>query len=175
VVQSPSILDPETEKGGITTESRPRLVDLNAYIPGVLTWVYNRLSSNATKSFQRWYGLGITEWRVLAYLGVNREGTAANISRIINLDKAATSRSINSLKLAGLLKTHQMPGRNIRLTITITGQRKFDEMSLLALDREQALLHGFSIGERALLNEMLHRMLANMDLVEQVVPRGKSL
>jgi DNA-binding MarR family transcriptional regulator len=145
--------------------------DLNDYIPGILTQLYNRFSSDASKAYRKWYGLGVTDWRVLAYLGVNDSGTAAVISRLINLDKAATSRSISFLKKQGLLDTEQMPGRNVRLTITPAGQRKFDEIVVLALEREHALLQGFSHGERALLTEMIRRMLANLDLVTQVAPR----
>lgn len=148
------------------------LTDLNNYIPGVLTWVYNRLSSDASRSYRHWYDLGVTDWRVLAYLGVNKHGTAANISRIVNLDKAATSRSIAFLKDKGLLVTEQLPGRNIRLSLTQEGMTRFREVAVLALDREQALLKGFSTGERQMLNEMLHRMLTNLDAVAQVVPRS---
>lgn len=154
--------------------TEPELTDLDRFIPGVLTWVYNRLSSDASRSYRQWYDLGVTDWRVMAYLGVNGHGTAANISRIINLDKAATSRSIAMLRDRGLLVTEQLPGRNIRLTLTPDGIKRFREVAVLALDREQALLTGFSSGERIMLNEMLHRMLANMDRVTKVVPRGRT-
>lgn len=152
----------------------PQMLKLNDYIPAVLTWVYNRLSSDASKSYRQWHGVGVTDWRVLAFLGVNKQGTAAAIGRIINLDKAATSRSIAFLKARHFVKTQQMPGRNVLLTLTEQGRKKFNEIATHALDREAALLEGFSNAEKALLNKMLHRMLANLDRVSGVVPRASS-
>lgn len=151
---------------------RKKLNNLDDYIPGVITWIYNRMSSDASQLYRKWYKLGVTDWRVLAFLGVNREGTAASISRYINLDKAATSRSITSLCAQGLINAEQMPGRNIRLTLTTEGHAKFEQISVVALEREAALLHGFSNGERQMLNEMLHRLLANLDRVRAVRPPG---
>lgn len=150
----------------------PHLTELNDFITGVITWLYNRLSADSSRSYRQWYGLGVTDWRVLAYLGVNKEGTAATISRIISLDKAATSRSIQLLKSEGFLHTTQITGRKIFLTLTEAGRKMFDEISVLALDRETALLTGFSKGEIVLLNEMLHRMLGNIELVSTIVPRS---
>lgn len=152
-------------------ERKPVLLELRSYIPALLTWVYNGLSSDASKAFRKWHGLGVTDWRVLAFLGVNNEGTAATISRIISLDKAATSRSIRFLKDADLVATEQLPGRNIRLMLTPLGRKKFEEVAVLALDREEALLTGFSQGERALLRELLHRMHTNLTKVSKVLPR----
>jgi DNA-binding MarR family transcriptional regulator len=152
-------------------DPHPKLTDLNEFIPGVITWLYNRYSADSSRSYRNWYGLGVTDWRVLAYLGVNKEGTAATISKFINLDKAATSRSIQMLKSEGLVEITQTTGRKIFLILTPAGQKAFDEISVLALDRESALLTGFSKGEISLLNEMLHRMLANVPLVSHVMPR----
>lgn len=145
-------------------------LDLNNYVPALLIWLTNKLSSEASRSYRAWYGLGITEWRVLAYLGVYENGTAALICKLIGLDKAATSRSIVTLKQRRLIKTRQLKGRNVELTITDAGRKKYQAILALALRREEALLDGLSEKKRRSLISMLHIMLRNLEAVAAVKP-----
>jgi DNA-binding MarR family transcriptional regulator len=143
---------------------------LDKYVPGLLVWVHNKLSNDASKAYRKWFGLRVTDWRVLAYLGVYETGTAAKICNLIGLDKAATSRSIAVLKKKRMLTTAQLKGRNIQLQITKHGRDKYEAILDLALRREEALLSGFSPSERDLLIELLHRLLSNLDLVRNTTP-----
>jgi DNA-binding MarR family transcriptional regulator len=152
---------------------RPSL-DLNNYVPALLIWLTNKLSSDASRSYRAWYGLGVTEWRVLAYLGVYEDGTAAKICKLIGLDKAATSRSIVTLKERRLIRTKQLKGREVELTITESGREKYENILTVALPREEALLNGLSQVERKALIFMLHTMLGNLDAVAAVEPAATS-
>jgi DNA-binding MarR family transcriptional regulator len=147
-----------------------RTLILDKYVPGLLVWITNRLSNDASKTYRRLYNLGITDWRVLAYLGVYETGTAAQICRLIGLDKAATSRSIMTLKKRRMLTTEQLKGRNVQLQITKFGRDQYEVILTLALEREEALLSGFTLPERDLLISLLHRLLGNLDRVSRVTP-----
>jgi DNA-binding MarR family transcriptional regulator len=148
-------------------------LDLHHFVPGLLTWLYNRLSNESSKLYRKWYGIGVTDWRVLAFLGVHGESTAANISRFIALDKAAISRSILLLKESALVESKQFPGRRVGLKLTPAGKIRYQEILAFVLEQEKALLTGFTTGERDFLINMLHRMLENLDHVTHVVPAGR--
>jgi DNA-binding MarR family transcriptional regulator len=148
-------------------------IDLHHFVPGLLTWLYNRLSNESSKLYRKWYGIGVTDWRVLAFLGIHGESTAANMSRFIALDKAAISRSILLLKESALVDSKQFPGRRVGLQLTAAGKMRHQEILAFVLEQEKALLSGFTDGEREFLINMLHRMLDNLDKVSHVVPAGR--
>jgi DNA-binding MarR family transcriptional regulator len=148
-------------------------LDLHHFVPALLTWLYNRLSNESSKLYRKWYGIGVTDWRVLAFLGVHGESTAANISRFIALDKAAISRSILLLRESALVESKQFPGRRVGIKLTAAGKTRYQEILAFVLEQEKALLSGFTTGERDFLINMLHRMLENLDRVTHVVPAGR--
>lgn len=156
-------------------ELHPHL-NLHHFVPALLTWLYNRLSNESSKLYRKWYGLGVTDWRVLAFLGTHSESTAAKMSRFIALDKGAISRSILLLKEMGLVASQQLPGREVGLQLTVSGKQRYEEILAVVLKQEQALLTGFTSSERSLLIGMLHRMLVNVDSVgrvkQDVRPKG---
>ena len=43
-------------------------LDLDRYVPGLLVWVSNKLSASASQLYRRLFDLGVTDWRVLAYI-----------------------------------------------------------------------------------------------------------
>lgn len=147
-----------------------RVLNLSSYVPALVAWIANKLSNDGSKTYRRWYDLGITDWRVLAYLGVHENGSAAKICRLIGLDKAATSRSIVTLKARGLLATVQLKGRTVELSITPEGREQYESMLALAFAREEALLTGFSDEERATTIALMHRLLANLERVSRIAP-----
>lgn len=145
-------------------------LDLNRYVPAIILWLSNKLSADASKCYREWFDLGITDWRVLAYLGVKERGTGAQIAEFMGLDKAAVSRSISVLKKAELIKLVQLKGRKVEASLTAKGERKYREILEIALAREEALLRGFSTKERDMLVRFCHRLLANLPSVSAVVP-----
>jgi DNA-binding MarR family transcriptional regulator len=162
----------QTRKGS-GAATAPLHLDLHHFVPGLLTWLYNRLSNESSKIYRKWYGLGVTDCRVIAFLGVHGESTAANISRFIALDKAAISRSILVLKESALVDSKQFAGRRVGLQLTATGKVRYQDIVAFVLEQEKALLSGFTTGERDFLINLLHRMLDNLDQLAHVVPAGR--
>jgi DNA-binding MarR family transcriptional regulator len=136
-------------------------LDLDHYIPGLLLWVSNRLTSSASQLYRRRFDIGVTEWRVLAYFHIYPWTTAASACELMGIDKAAASRSVSSLSAAGYLASRPLGQRRVQYSLTDAGRKLHDEVVRVALDREKALMAGFSSQERTVLEGFLHRLLAN--------------
>lgn len=74
-------------------EAVPSL-DLDRYVPGLVVWVSNKLAASASQLYRRLFDLGVTDWRVLAYIELYPWSTGAQVCELIGLDKAAVSRSL---------------------------------------------------------------------------------
>jgi len=72
-------------------------LDLDQYVPGLLLWLSNKVSSSASAIYHEKFGIGVTEWRVLAYFKIYPWSTASRACELMGLDKGAVSRSIGTL------------------------------------------------------------------------------
>lgn len=141
---------------------------LDHYVPGLLLWVSNRLTSTASQLYRTRFGIGVTEWRVLSYFQVYPWSTASSACELMGLDKAAVSRSVATLCDCGFLEPRPAGLRRVEYRLTAAGRAMHDRVAVAALSREEVLLDGFSAGERAMLIGFLHRMLANIPNLRQV-------
>ena len=143
-------------------------LDLDRYVPGLLLWVSNRLTSSASQLYRSRFNLGVTDWRLLSYFQIYPWSTAASASELMGLDKAGVSRSVATMVEAGLLESRPSGQRKVEYAPSTEGVMLHDRMIKLAIAREEALLTGFSAKEREQLVGYLNRLLANLDIVRQV-------
>lgn len=143
-------------------------LDLDRYVPGMLLWLSNKMTASASQLYRARFDLGVTDWRVLSYFEINPWSTASSACDLMGLDKAAVSRSVALLVDGGFLKSRPDGLRKIEYSTTPPGRKLHDRMIKLASAREEALLTGFSKQEREVLVQHLHRLLANLDAVQQV-------
>jgi DNA-binding MarR family transcriptional regulator len=143
-------------------------LDLDRYVPGLLVWLSNKMSASASQLYRQLFDLGVTDWRVLAYIYIFPWSTGAQVCQLIGLDKAAVSRSFAYMEERGLLKSRPSGKRKVEYAVTVEGRRLYDKISKIALAREQALLTGYSEKERDLLIQFLHRLLDNLAAVDRV-------
>ena len=143
-------------------------LDLDRYVPGLLLWVSNKLTSSASQLYRERFELGVTDWRVLSYFQIYPWSTASNACELMGLDKGAVSRSVALLVEGGFLAARPSGQRKVEYAPTEAGQQLHDRMIELASAREEALLSGFSPRERDQLVQYLHRLLANLEVVRQV-------
>ena len=146
---------------------KPKPLDLDNYVTGLISWLNNRLSADASNLYRKYSGIGISDWRVLAYLGVKGTGIGAEISDFLGMDKAAVSRSITTLRKKKLVIADATDGRKIELRLSGKGIIQYNENIAMAQKREEILLDGFDKEERALVIRLLHKMLANLPKVAQ--------
>jgi DNA-binding MarR family transcriptional regulator len=150
--------------GESDTRISDQAIDFAKYVPAHITYLANKISSGATAIYLPRFGVGITEWRIMALLAREAWVTPKRVSDATGLDKGAVSRSIHSLDAAGIVEVRpdQYDRRSQILALTAEGIRLHDRMVKLARKREQILLAGFSEQERSLLVQFLARLEAEI-------------
>lgn len=73
-----------------TTKDDSALVvlDLERYVLALLVFLANKLTSGASTLLRRHFGVGTTEWRIMALLAIEPWITANRICKVIGFDKA---------------------------------------------------------------------------------------
>jgi len=140
---------------------RPRAVlDLERYVPALLVFLANKLTSGASAILRRHFGVGTTEWRIMAMLAVEPWIAAGRVCKVIGFDKAAVSRTLVMLQDKGLIRarSHHSDGRSSVYALSDRGWRLHGRILELSLEREQRLLGGLSAAEREVLIGLLNRL-----------------
>jgi DNA-binding MarR family transcriptional regulator len=143
-------------------ERNGRLVlDLDHYIPFLLSAIANKWSRSSSHIYLAEFGVGVTEWRIMAMLALEPRVTAYRICQVIGLDKAATSRALRALEGRGLVSSWQDDPQNHRKTVELTaaGEALHDRIIRRAHSREEILLADLSSDEVQVLAGMLRRMM----------------
>jgi hypothetical protein len=65
------------------------VLDLDRYVPALITFIANKLSRSATTLYQKRFGVNVTEWRILALLAIEPAISAA--VAVIGFDKGPVS------------------------------------------------------------------------------------
>jgi DNA-binding MarR family transcriptional regulator len=136
-------------------------LDLEHFLPYRLSVLSNRVSQTIAGAYARRFGIGVTEWRVIAVVG-RYPGLSANaVAARTAMDKVAVSRAVARLLDRGLLQ-REMHGDDRRrsvLQLSEDGYRIYDEVVPLALDCERRLLEKLSDEERATLHALIDRLM----------------
>ncbi len=141
---------------------------MSAFVPAALTNVASKITASASALYRPRFGVGITEWRVMALLAAEPWSAPVQISEATGLDKGAVSRSLRDLAESGFVETRDDGGKSRRLPIALTrkGLAVHDQIVEEALAREAFLLKGFSADERAALRSFLARIQQRLDAME---------
>lgn len=167
-----------SNSGNKNTRGRKTL-DLQRYIPALVTVLSNRLTNSASATYRRVLGVGATEMRVIVILASKPKISGIRIGAITGLDRAAVSRALKSLESLKLITVSADPSHGRRQSITLTrlGERLHERGLAISLEREDLLLKGLSRQERQLAIDLLHRMIVNLpaldDLTETLSPSDK--
>ena len=135
-------------------------LELKNFLPYRLSLLSNRISSAIAREYSQRFGLGVTEWRVMAVLGRNRGLSANQVAQRTAMDKVAVSRAVASLINAGRLlrEFDENDRRRSVLRLSDAGYVVYDEVATLALEFENHVLGGMSADERKLLFGLLDRL-----------------
>ncbi|WP_221794221.1 MarR family winged helix-turn-helix transcriptional regulator [Oceanobacter mangrovi] len=157
----------------MTQPSRPdHTLQLDSYVPALVNFLANKLSSGASRLYRRKFGVGIVEWRLLAMLKAENNIPPNRMCQVIGLDKAAVSRSLKQMHKEQLvtLQTDPTDARQMLVSLTASGQLMHDQIFELAIQREQLLLAEFSEQERTQLVDFLNRLNARVGAVNAFNP-----
>lgn len=152
----------------LKTISEGASLNLDRYVPGLLLWITNRMSASASKLYRKKYGIGVTQWRVLAFIELYPNSTGAQACQLMGIDKGAVSKSLRFLESEGWLTSSPSSGHRIKYSTTKAGRELYSRVLETASSREEALLTGFAEEERDLLIDFLHRLLENQATVDQI-------
>ena len=145
-------------------------LDLDRYVPALITFIANKLSRSATVLYQKRFAVNVTEWRILALLAIEPEIPAARICHVIGFDKGPVSRTLAAMEERGLvtIKAGREDGRTYSISLTAKGAATHDKVIAVALQRERRLLSCLNKGERETLIALLRRVHGNLDAVKGV-------
>ncbi len=151
-MQQMSNPEPETAQHAV--------LELQNFLPYRLSVLSNRISSAISREYSQRFGLGVTEWRVMAVLGRNRGLSANQVAQHTAMDKVAVSRAVASLITAGRLlrEFDNNDRRRSVLRLSEAGYAVYDEVAPLALAFEKHVLDGMPSDERDLLFRLLDRL-----------------
>ncbi len=151
-------------------------LDLNRYVPAMITFLANKLATGASISYRKHFGIGVVEWRLIALLAVEEKITANRICQVIGLDKSAVSRSLQILEAAGRItgEVDSKDGRRYAVSLTPEGKALHDRVLKVALERERRLLSDLSPEEVDTLVNLLARMQTKVGYVNDYDPPASS-
>lgn len=142
-------------------------IDARTYMPYFLSTVNNRLSWGASRLYLKVFGIGLNEWRVLNSLNNEPGIRALRITEMVTMNKSIVSRSLRVLEKLGHVRTVYKEG-NRQLFLTSSGTKLHDQMIEVALQRESALMTGFSEAEKEVLHGFMKRMQINLERVQDL-------
>ena len=152
------------------------LLDLDRYVPALITFIANKLSRSATTLYQQEFGVSVTEWRILSLLAIEPGIPAARICQVIGYDKGPVSRTLAGLEKRGLvtIATDPQDGRSHSISLTGRGRSVHDQVITVALEREHRLLTCLREDEREQLIRLLQRVHGNLGAVTgEGAPQGR--
>jgi DNA-binding MarR family transcriptional regulator len=149
----------EPARPGLGAAEHARL-DLEHFLPYRLSVLSNRISQTIAGAYARRFGIGVTEWRVIAVLGRYRGLSANAVAARTAMDKVAVSRAVARLLARELLQrdTHDDDRRRSVLELSEAGYRIYDDVVPVALAYEQRLLAPLDADERVQLDRLLRKL-----------------
>lgn len=138
------------------------MLELERFLPYRLSVLSNQVSRGIASTYADRFGLGVTEWRVIAILGRYRGLSATEVAERAAMDKVAVSRAVGRLLESGFIERHDNDAdrRAKHLYLSEEGRSVFDAIVPAALEYERRLLSVLDEDERRTLDRILARLLA---------------
>ncbi len=140
-------------------------LDLAHHLPYRLSQVSRMGSIGASRLFQKRFGFGIREWRIIALLGDYGPASAADMVGPAAFDKATVSRAIGVLERGGIVE--RLPdasdGRKQVVRLTSKGVEVHDHIVPLSRMRGRMLESVLTQEERDQLFTILDKLAAHLE------------
>jgi DNA-binding MarR family transcriptional regulator len=146
----------------------------NTHALAMVSFIYNRVVAGAAGALRKRLKLSVTEARIAFHIGASDSATAAELVRLLGLDKAAISRGTSRLIELGLIKSEPDPqhaGRNL-LSVTKSGRTYWKAIAHFSFAREEYLLSVLSASEQKQFLESLRKILTNVEPTNELARAG---
>lgn len=139
------------------------MLKLDDFLPYRLSVLSNQVSQGIAQTYARAHDLTVTEWRIMAILGLNDGLSATEVAERSAMDKVSISRAVKRLMGAGRVdrQVDDQDGRARTLWLTDSGRRVYEAIAPAALAYERRLIDVLSKKEQVLLNDLIDRLLAH--------------
>lgn len=143
------------------------MLKLDDFLPYRLSVLSNQVSHGIAQTYAEAHQLSVTEWRILAILGLKDGLSATEVAERSAMDKVSISRAIKRLMAAGRVRRQvdDQDGRARTLWLTDQGRAVYEAIAPAALDYEKKLKAVLSDQEQVLLNDLIDRLLAHTQTV----------
>ena len=140
-------------------EAQPEL-QLQQFLTYRLARVQAKLNAQASRLLRDTAGITLTQWRILALIGIEGLQRSADLSRLAALDKGMISRNVKLLLQDELVLTEGDENDQRAQTLVLTEKgRKLVDRTLPVMRKRQALLRGaLDAGELATLYRALDKL-----------------
>lgn len=120
-------------------------------------------TSSTEKLYERRFGIGLSEWRILAIVGAEAPINAGAIADRGLLEKSHISRLVARLTRRGLITSapDEADARRAWLTITPKGRALFDRVAEVSRERDEQFLEPLTPNDRATLIGLLDKLTAH--------------
>ena len=137
------------------------MLNLDDFLPYRLSVLSNQISHGIARTYEQRFGLGVTEWRVIAILGRFPGISATEVAEKSAMDKVAVSRAVRRLEEAGRIerRANRNDRRAKHLHLSNEGQAVYQAIVPAALAYEQRLLQALSPDERRQFDQVLEKLL----------------
>lgn len=151
----------------------PNPIELERFLPYRLSVLTNVVSGAIASAYQRRFGLGIPEWRVIAVLARHPGLSAAEVAACTRMDAVAVSRAVTRLARSGRLNrsVSAEDRRRSVLRLSAAGRSVYRRIAPLALDYERQLLACLDAREVAALDAIVAKLTAR---AHALAPPGRT-
>ena len=149
-------------------------LELDRFLPYRLSVLSNAVSAAIAREYVARFDLGVTEWRVMAVLGLSPGLSASEVAERTAMDKVAVSRAVARLVAAGRVERalHGLDRRRSVLRLSPAGFAIYDQVVPIARGHERQLLAQLSAAEREALDRILDKLAhAELALLQKQTPR----
>ncbi|MDN2567292.1 MarR family transcriptional regulator [Aquibium sp. A9E412] len=137
-------------------------------LDNILPYLINRLAFRMSRRLNRdlrAYGLGISDWRVLAVLDSARAVTINDLADYAMIEQSTLSRLVMRMEQQALVRRERggPDGRVVTVSMTDEGRRAYEKVRAMSLAHAERVVMGFSDSEKADLKKAVRRMTRNLE------------
>ncbi|HLS49428.1 MAG TPA: MarR family winged helix-turn-helix transcriptional regulator [Actinomycetaceae bacterium] len=141
----------------------PAAMDLSKFTPRALARISSIFSNRESESLQEEFGLGSTDWRIMATLAIEPGQTATEVSAASVMSKAAISRSLAGLVERGYIAQGEGPRGTRPLRLTPQGAEIYERMLPITMRAQRLIEETLTEEEHRNLDDYLRRLLAAVE------------
>lgn len=134
------------------------------YIAVLVLSLAGRLNRGASSYYLRHFGIGMTEFRIILAIGLEKGLNVGEVAVAADVDKAAASRSLRLLQGRGIVELQQTStrGRAAIVHLSTAGAVLERELRKAARRRDKRLTAAFTADERAQAVGVIQRLIASV-------------